>query len=77
MTFPNHIASGIFSQSHRRNKMIKEKRNYLILAAAFTAFVLSIYLYFTGQTQDGIFTGIWVPSIVGFGIFVNLITRKK
>ena len=26
---------------------------------------------------EGIFTGIWVPSIVGFGIFVNLIMRKK
>jgi len=61
----------------RRNKMIKEKRNYLILGAAFIAFVLSIYLYFTGQTDEGIFTGIWVPSIVGFGIFVNLIMRKK
>ena len=40
--------------------MINEKRNYLILGAAFIAFVLSIYLYFTGQTQEGIFTGIWV-----------------
>ena len=57
--------------------MINEKRNYLILGAAFIAFALSIYLYFTGQTDEGIFTGIWVPSIVGFGIFVNLITRKK
>ena len=57
--------------------MINEKRNYLILGAAFIAFILSIYLYFTGQTDEGIFTGIWVPSIVGFGIFVNLITRKK
>ena len=57
--------------------MINEKRNYLILAAAFMAFVLSIYLYFTGQTQEGIFTGIWVPSIVGFGIFVNLIMKRK
>ena len=57
--------------------MINEKKNYLILAASFVAFILSIYLYFTGQTQEGIFTGIWVPSIVGFGIFVNLIARKK
>ena len=57
--------------------MINERRNYLILAAAFLAFALSVYLWFTGQSREGIFTGIWVPSIITFGIFINLITRKK
>ena len=57
--------------------MITERRNYLILAAAFLAFVLSVYLWFTGQTREGIFTGIWVPSIITFGIFINLIMMRK
>ena len=57
--------------------MINERRNYLILGAAFLAFALSVYLWFTGQSREGIFTGIWVPSIITFGIFINLITRKK
>ena len=57
--------------------MIKERRNYLILAAAFLAFLLSIYLWFSGQPKEGIFTGVWVPSIITFGIFINMVTGRK
>lgn len=41
-----------------------------ILAAAFISFLLSIYLWFTGSQEQGIFVGIWVPSILSFGAFV-------
>lgn len=57
--------------------MIKDRKNHLILAAAFTAFVLSVYLWFSGQPKEGIFTGVWVPSIITFGIFINMITERK
>lgn len=57
--------------------MIKHRRNYLILTAAFLSFLLSVYLWFSGQTNEGIFTSIWVPSIITFGIFINVITREK
>ena len=57
--------------------MIKERRNYLILAAAFLAFLLSIFLWFSGQPKEGIFTGVWVPSIITFGIFINMVTGRK
>jgi hypothetical protein len=41
-----------------------------ILAAAFLSFILSIYLWFTGSHDQGIFVGLWVPSILSFGALV-------
>ncbi len=38
-----------------------------ILAAAFLSFALSVYLWFSGQREEGLFVGIWVPSILSFG----------
>ncbi len=38
-----------------------------ILAAAAISFLLSIFLWFTGSREEGIFVGIWVPSILSFG----------
>ena len=57
--------------------MINQRRNYLILTAAFLSFLLSVYLWFSGQTNEGIFTSIWVPSIITFGIFINVVAREK
>jgi hypothetical protein len=41
----------------------------LFLAAAFIGFVLSVSLWFTDHHTEGIFVGIWVPSILAFGAF--------
>ena len=41
-----------------------------ILVAAFISFVLSIYLWFNGSENQGIFVGLWVPSILSFGALV-------
>lgn len=41
-----------------------------ILLAAFLSFLLSVYLWFNGSKEQGIFVGIWVPSILSFGAFV-------
>lgn len=41
-----------------------------ILAAAAISFLLSIYLWFTGSHEQGIFVGLWVPSILSFGCLV-------
>lgn len=46
-------------------------RDYLILAAAFIAFVLSVWLWFSRHSETGIFVAIWVPSILAFGTYVN------
>ncbi len=39
----------------------------LIFIAAFLSFLFSVYLYFTGDRENGIFVGIWVPSILSAG----------
>jgi hypothetical protein len=36
----------------------------LILLGAFVSFVLSVSLWFTGSHEQGIFVGLWVPSIL-------------
>jgi hypothetical protein len=47
------------------------RADFLILAAAFVSFVLSVSLWFSGQRDEGVFVGIWVPSILSFGAFVR------
>ena len=42
----------------------------LILFAAFVSFVLSVALWFGGNESQGIFVGLWVPSILSLGGFV-------
>lgn len=39
----------------------------LILLAAVISFGLSVFLWFTGHESQGIFVGLWVPSILSFG----------
>lgn len=39
----------------------------LILFAAFVSFLLSVVLWFGGHRQEGIFVGLWVPSILSLG----------
>ncbi|MDQ6821329.1 MAG: hypothetical protein M3076_13505 [Actinomycetota bacterium] len=39
----------------------------LILFGAFVSFVLSVVLWFGGDKEQGIFVGLWVPSILSLG----------
>jgi hypothetical protein len=40
---------------------------FLVLLAAFVSFVLSVVLWFGGHHEQGIFVGLWVPSILSLG----------
>ena len=42
----------------------------LFLVAALLSFGLSVVLYFTGEHTEGIFVGLWVPSILALGAFL-------
>ena len=50
-----------------------KKSDAVILLATIISFFISAYLYFTGNEIKGIFTAIWVPSILAFGIYFKLI----
>ena len=55
--------------------------DYLILGAAFLSFLFSIALWFgvlgPNQKEAGVFVGLWVPSIIGLGIYFNQRTAVK
>ena len=53
--------------------MIKISDIFILLAVAIS-FVVSGYLWFSGQREEGLFTAIWVPSILAFGIYFKLST---
>lgn len=42
----------------------------LILLAAALSFLLSVSLWFAGSELQGIFVGLWVPSILALGAIV-------
>ena len=37
------------------------------IAGAGISFLLSVYLWFTGSKEQGLYVGLWVPSILSFG----------
>jgi hypothetical protein len=49
-----------------------KRSDLFILLAVVISFVLSAYLWFSGQREEGVFTALWVPSILGFGVYVKL-----
>jgi hypothetical protein len=51
--------------SQNMNKQTTGK--LLVILAAFVSFLFSVGLWFSGQREEGVFVGIWVPSILSFG----------
>lgn len=43
----------------------------LILLGASASFILSVSLWFTGHHDQGIFVGLWVPSILALGAMTH------
>lgn len=39
----------------------------MYVVAAGVSFVLSVSLWFTGNKEQGLYVGLWVPSIFSFG----------
>ena len=49
----------------------------LLFISAFLSLIFSEILYFNGESDAAIFIGIWVPSILGFGIYLKILNNKK
>lgn len=43
------------------------KIKILFLIAAGVSFLLSVYLWFNGYKDQGVYVGLWVPSILSSG----------
>lgn len=58
-----------------------DKQDWFIIIAAFISFILSVSIWFGifGQQdkEAGLFVGMWVPSILSFGILLKLFVRGK
>lgn len=54
--------------------MIKQSDIFILLAVAIS-FALSGYLWFSGQRDEGLFTALWVPSILCLGIYFKLMAQ--
>ena len=48
----------------------------LLFVSAFLSLVYSEVLFFTGSHDQAIFIGLWVPSILCFGMYLNLIKKN-
>jgi hypothetical protein len=49
----------------------------LLMLSAILSLVFSEILWFKGEKEAAIFIGLWVPSILGFGIYLKLINSKS
>jgi hypothetical protein len=49
----------------------------LFLVAALGSFLLSIGLWFTDNREEGVFVGLWVPSILAAGAFWMTAVRQS
>lgn len=58
-------------------KDIFQTSDYLIIAAALFSMILSIVLWFSGNQAEGGFVGIWVPSILAFGVYFKIAVMRK
>lgn len=66
MTSIHHIESTVIRVAGGR----EQASRLLLLSAAAVSFVLSVSLWFAGSESQGIFVGLWVPSILSLGSIV-------
>lgn len=52
------------------------RSDHAFMGAAFISFLLSVCLWFSGQREEGLFVGLWVPSILSFGTFGGQSRRR-
>ena len=59
-------------------KSLFKTSDYFILLAALVSLAISIGFWFNDYRDEGVFIGLWVPSILGFGNYIkNLVLQNK
>ena len=66
MSYIHHVESTVIRVTGGR----EQASRLLLLSAAAVSFVLSVSLWFAGSESQGIFVGLWVPSILSLGSIV-------
>ena len=58
--------------------MLQYRKSVLVwLLAAFLSFLASVYLWFWVDRQQGLFVGLWVPSILAFATLLNVLQARR
>ena len=50
--------------------MASRRARKAIILGAFASFALSVWLWFFGSRDEGLFVGLWVPSILSLGAVI-------
>jgi len=74
MSFVTHLHIILFN--FKKKTMRDFIETYYPIILAFISFLMSVTLWFTGNKLEGIFVGIWVPSILSLSIAIRQ-RRKK
>lgn len=53
------------------------KTDVIMLFLAFLCLIFSEIMWFRGETEGALFIGLWVPSILGFAIYLKLLKIEK
>jgi len=56
---------------------VLSKVDICIFLAVGISFVLGVFLFFSGNHEQGMFAASWVPAILCFGIYFKLLVREK
>jgi len=57
-------------------KSFVRAQDQLLLVAAGISLAGSVYLFMGGHTEAGIFVGLWVPSILSLGNYLQNMSRR-
>jgi len=53
------------------------KTDKVLLVLALGTLIFSELMWFQGEKDGALFVGLWVPSILGFAIYLKLIRKSK
>lgn len=53
------------------------RMDVIILLLAFVCLIFSELMWFRGERQGALFIGLWVPSILAFGIYLKVMKIAK
>ncbi|MDN3643010.1 hypothetical protein QWY87_09880 [Lutimonas halocynthiae] len=53
------------------------KTDKVLLVLALGTLIFSELMWFQGEKDGALFVGLWVPSILGFAIYLKLIRKGK
>ncbi len=53
------------------------KTDKILLVLALGTLIFSELMWFQGERDGALFVGLWVPSILGFAIYLKLLRKEK